>query len=96
MSGDEHDGVDPKFPFMVTMTSVAFEVRRAREKFPRDHNLVVALMEEVGELAKEALQNGTHTPAFKGEAKQVAAVAMRLMEEGDSIQENVPEDQRKP
>lgn len=62
---------------------VAAEVLRARRKHPGNKHLNVALMEEVGELAKEFLENGTKDRKWS-EAVQVACVAARIATEGDS------------
>ena len=59
------------------------EVIRARNKFPSNQHLLAALVEEVGELAKELLENG-NTDHSRAEAMQVACVAIRIMTEGDS------------
>ncbi|MFZ4397650.1 MAG: hypothetical protein ACOYOU_18725 [Kiritimatiellia bacterium] len=59
------------------------EVYRARKKFPGNQHLLAALMEEVGELAKEMLEHGNSRHA-RTEAMQVACVAIRIMTEGDS------------
>jgi hypothetical protein len=61
---------------------VGAEVQRAREKFPGSRHLMAALAEEVGELAKELLERGAG-PTVRGEAMQVACVAVRIMTEGD-------------
>lgn len=58
------------------------EVLRGRAKFPRSRFMLFALLEEVGELA-EALIRGD-TEDAKVEAVQVAAVAVRISEEGDA------------
>jgi NTP pyrophosphatase (non-canonical NTP hydrolase) len=57
------------------------EVSRARKKFPTNKHLVVALVEEVGEVAK-ALQDETREQLI-AELVQVAAMALRLAVEGD-------------
>ncbi len=59
------------------------ELVRARTKFPDNAKLLAALMEEVGELAQAMLQDKPHKEIRK-EAFQVACVAIRLAEEGDS------------
>ena len=58
------------------------EIVRARTKFPGNRFLLAALTEEVGELAAEMLQ-GNRQKAMR-EALQVACVAIRIFEEGDS------------
>lgn len=70
---------DASSPFLV---AVAAEVVRARAKFPGANATMVALMEEVGELAKAMLDE---TPErIYAEAVQVACMAMRAAEEGDA------------
>lgn len=68
-------------PSPVTLADVADEVRRARTKFPGGRFLLAALAEEVGELA-EAIVAKDRDDTF-AEAIQVAAVAIRIAEEGD-------------
>ena len=63
--------------------AVDFEISRARAKHPTNQHLLAALVEEVGELAKELLDNGNSEHA-KTEAMHVACVAIRIMTEGDS------------
>lgn len=69
------------------------ELRRARAKFPGTALLTVALVEEVGELARELLQNGNTEHARK-EAIQVACVAMRIATEGDATFNDLTDEQR--
>lgn len=59
------------------------EVMRARRKFPSNRHMLAALIEEVGETAK-ALMEKEGRDRIRAEALQVACVAMRLYEEGDS------------
>ncbi len=59
------------------------EVARARRKFPSNRHMLAALTEEVGETAR-ALMEGEGRARIRAEALQVACVAMRLYEEGDS------------
>jgi NTP pyrophosphatase (non-canonical NTP hydrolase) len=54
------------------------EIMRARNKFPNNDRLFLALIEEVGELAKAILENGN----VDEEALHVACVAMRIYTEG--------------
>lgn len=72
----------------VTMSAIQASVLHARAKFPGNQHLLAALMEEVGELAQAMLQD---QPQFKieKEALQVAAVAVRIVEEGDSTFDDV-------
>lgn len=70
-------------PHLVTMGDVVDEVRAARDAFPENAHMLAALVEEVGELAQAMLQ-GKPWAEVRGEAKQVACVAIRIMEEGDA------------
>lgn len=63
------------------LSEVAAEVDRARAKFPSPAGSMVALMEEVGELARAMLDEPD--ARVRAEAVQVAAMAMRVAEEGD-------------
>ena len=65
-----------------SINNLQAETSRARGKFPTNDQLLVALIEEVGEVARAVLEKDfTHA---RIEALQVATVAMRLVEEGDS------------
>jgi ribosomal protein L21E len=66
-----------------TLEEISAEVKRARIKFPKNEHLLAALMEEVGEVAKAYLE-GEPIENIRNEACQVAAVAVRIIEEGDS------------
>lgn len=57
------------------------EVLSARKKFPNTEGLMAALTEEVGELATACMEEPIEN--VYNEAKQVAAVAIRIMIEGD-------------
>lgn len=70
-------------PEAATLAEVGREVARARAKFPSNEHLLAALVEEVGELAQALLQ-GQPAPEVVAEAIQVAAVAVRIVEEGDA------------
>jgi NTP pyrophosphatase (non-canonical NTP hydrolase) len=70
-------------PYEMTLDAVSEEVRRARKKFPGRAKLLAALIEEVGELAKAMLQRKSLEDVEK-EAVQIACVAIRIIEEGDS------------
>ena len=72
-----------KRPKTGTFEDISDEVYRARSKFPCRSKLLAALMEEVGELAQAMLQRKPKQDIYN-EAKQVACVAIRIMEEGDS------------
>jgi len=84
-------------PQALTLQAIHAEVMRARLKFPGNHVMLAALMEEVGELANALLELRFATvakqPAYdldrlrdnvQKEAVQVAAVAIRILEDGDS------------
>ena len=58
------------------------ELRRARAKFPGDNVTMLALMEEVGELAKAAFEEPREN--VRKEAIQVATMAMRVILDGDA------------
>ena len=74
---------------------VAEEMIRARRKFPRPELLMTALTEEVGELAQALLQYG-NGPQSREEAVQVASTAIRILEEGDPVYDNLDEESRQP
>lgn len=74
-------------PGVSTVEMVCEEVERARAKFPSNKHLLAVLTEEVGELAQAMLQHKDWREIQK-EAMQVACVAIRIMEEGDSDFEN--------
>jgi len=61
--------------------AVRFELKTAREKFPGANLNMVALMEEVGELAKACLDESWQR--VMEEAVQVAVMAQRVATEGD-------------
>ena len=65
-----------------TLDALRAELDRARAKFPTNAHLYAALGEEVGELARELLENGTRE-RIREEAIQVACVAIRIADEGD-------------
>jgi len=75
--------VGKNVPLRKTLLAVADEVCRARKKFPSNQHLLAALGEEYGELCKAYLENEGKDRVY-AEAKQVACVAIRIMEEGDS------------
>ena len=70
-------------PRATTLFDIAAEVVRARKKFPSREHLLAALGEEYGEVCKAYLENQGKDRVYS-EAKQVACVAIRIMEEGDS------------
>lgn len=66
------------------MQAIAAEVSSARIKFPAPNKNMTALTEEVGELAKALLEyDGSDRDEIEKEAVQVAAMAIRVLEEGD-------------
>ena len=64
-----------------TLKLITAELIKAREKFPSSSLSMMALTEEVGELAKAIL--GESNENVKSEAVQVAVMAIRVLEEGD-------------
>ena len=66
---------------------ISDELYVARIKFPQPDGLLAALMEEVGELAKAIMDEPATN--VRAEAIQVAAVAIRLAEEGDPTLDNL-------
>ena len=84
------------FPSGHTQRLIAEEVARARAKFQSPAHLLVALMEEVGELARACLQHGPSSVEAKIEALQVCAVATRIFEEGDPSLDGLSAEARQP
>lgn len=70
---------DPTAAFLYT---VWCEIKVARKKFPGDNCTMLALMEEVGELAKAAFSESALCVTV--EAMQVACMAARMATEGDT------------
>lgn len=64
-----------------TVRALGERVDAGREKFPEPRNLLVALMEELGELSQAFLQ-GRREDA-RSEALDVAALALRVYEEAE-------------
>ena len=64
------------------LAEVRAEVLRAQAKFPANSLATVALMEEVGELAKALLDESPER--VRAEAVQVACMAFRAGIEGDN------------
>lgn len=76
----------PDGPVGDFLADVNHEVYRAREKFPSSNCSLVALMEEVGELAQACLKVAAgkwSSGRIREEAVQVAAMAVRVATEGD-------------
>ncbi len=63
-------------------SEILAELRRARAKFPGRNVTMLALMEEVGELAKATFEESRER--VREEAVQVATMAMRVVLDGDS------------
>lgn len=78
-----------------TLELVDNEIVAARRKFPAGSNLFPALVEEVGELARAFLQ-GNDRERVIAEAKHVAAMAIRIIEEGCPEFCSPPNETRKP
>lgn len=89
--------INKAVPQELTIQAVKAEVTRARLKFPGNDVMFAALGEEVGELANALLElrfayiRGAEpseidhlNDAVQKEAIQVAAVAIRILEDGDS------------
>jgi NTP pyrophosphatase (non-canonical NTP hydrolase) len=74
---------DGRPPRADTLYAIVQEVQRARMKHRSNAHMMVALTEEVGELAQALLENGNGERA-REEAIQVACVAIRIIEEGDA------------
>jgi hypothetical protein len=64
------------------LDEIVAELARARAKFPGDNVTTLALVEEVGELAKATFSEPR--AAVRKEAVQVATMAMRVVLDGDS------------
>jgi hypothetical protein len=69
-----------------TLMDIADEVQRARFKFPNNSRLYAAFNEACGEVGR-VLCERQEQRAWYNELKQVAAMAIRLMEEGDPAYE---------
>lgn len=63
------------------LEDIKAELARARNKFPGDGVTMLALMEEVGELAKATFEEPRAN--VRSEAVQVAVMAMRVILDGD-------------
>lgn len=82
-------------PEELTMHAIAAEVIKARLKFPGNRFVFTALVEEVGELARAIIQRKDRD-AIEREAIQVAAMCVRIIEEGDPIYNDVTDAEAKP
>ena len=63
------------------LSQVADELHRARAKHPGDNATLAALVKEVGELSQAMIDHDARH--VRDEAVQVAAMAMRLILDGD-------------
>lgn len=76
----------PRTPDDRFIERVRLQAGRARRKFPSSELATVALMEEVGQLANALLEwrlGKASWACVEDEAEQVAAMAMRIANEGD-------------
>jgi hypothetical protein len=78
-----------------SLAALQGEVGNGRRKFPGNRLLLAGLVEEVGELAKALLQREGRA-SIEREALQVAAVAMRIYEEGDATFADVSDEEAQP
>ena len=78
-----------------SITALQEQVLRGRRKFPANRLMLAALAEEVGELARALLQRKARGDV-ESEAIQVAAVAMRIFEEGDASFADVTDEEAQP
>jgi NTP pyrophosphatase (non-canonical NTP hydrolase) len=72
----------------VLMNDIQNEVKRARELFPANSEMLEALMEEVGEVAKAIMEHkrkkkGVTDREVYNEIVQLGAMVIRLGTEGD-------------
>lgn len=95
MSGLFADREEPLRPRRASIELVSDELLRGRRKFPGSRFLLAALTEEVGELAKAFLQNLGPLEVQK-EAAQVAAVAIRILEESDTTFDDITKEESQP
>ena len=70
---------------IAVVNEILAELVRARAKFPGDNVTMLALMEEVGELAKATFEESR--AAVRKEAVQVAVMAIRVILDGDATLE---------
>jgi hypothetical protein len=72
---------DDDWPEAALAWEILREMARARSKFPGENVTTLALVEEVGELARATF--GESRARVREEAVQVAAMAMRVVLDGD-------------
>jgi hypothetical protein len=94
LTGGEKKWVGPRPLEPLTVDAVEAAVMTARLKFPGNRFTLAALTEEVGELARALLQK-RGTDEVVREAIQVAAIALRIVEEGDASFADVTEEESK-
>lgn len=82
-------------PERETLAALSDEVKRTRAKFPGNRFMLAALTEEVGEVARALLQR-KGSAEVRREAIQVAAVALRIVEEGDASFDDITNAEAKP
>lgn len=71
----------PVTPEQKLVGEIVAELNFARTKFPGNNVTMLALMEEVGELAKASFEEPTAN--VRKEAVQVAVMAIRMILDGD-------------
>jgi hypothetical protein len=77
-----------------TREMIEHELKRARMKFPGRNMNFAALVEEVGEVARSLMNNGTDEKGHanvRKEAVQTAVMAIRVIEEGDETYGYTPD-----
>jgi hypothetical protein len=76
----------PNPPDELTLTAIAAETMRARVKFPGNRFLLAALTERARELAlgQRGLLQRKSKDEVDRECLQIAALAVRILEEGDA------------
>jgi hypothetical protein len=78
---NEAEGITLEGPEGELVAEILAELRRARAKFPGDNVTTLAMVEEVGELAKATFEESR--ARVREEAVQVAVMAMRVVLDGD-------------
>tara|TARA_R110000751_G_scaffold271365_2_gene371401 strand:+ start:243303 stop:243617 length:315 start_codon:yes stop_codon:yes gene_type:complete len=73
---------DNRIQINALLEEIKAELAHARGKFPGDNVTMLALMEEVGELAKATFEEPRAN--VRKEAVQVAVMAMRVVLDGDA------------